>query len=58
MVDPFTYALREQILPIISNRLQGLLHAFSKQETNYMCEKCPTLEPGTLLEERESITQK
>lgn len=38
MVDPFTYALREQILPIISNRLQGLLHAFSKQETNYMCE--------------------
>lgn len=38
MVDPFTYALREQILPIISNRLQGLLHAFSKQEANYMCE--------------------
>lgn len=38
MVDPFTYTLREQILPIISNRLQGLLHAFSKQETNYMCE--------------------
>lgn len=38
MLDPFTYALREQILPIISNRLQGLLHAFSKQETNYMCE--------------------
>lgn len=38
MVDPFTYALREQILPIISNRLQGWLHAFSKQETNYICE--------------------
>lgn len=34
MLDPFTYALREQILPIISNRLQDCyMHSANRKQT-------------------------
>lgn len=43
MVDPFTYALREQILPIISNRLQDCyMHSANRKQTT--CAKMPNIE--------------
>lgn len=42
MLDPFTYALREQILPIISNRLQDCyMHSANRKQTT--CAKMPNI---------------